>query len=113
MAAGGSTGISAKSVYIPLNQKTHIKDIEIIFGEPVAASDILNIDIRSDEDEAENTDGSTWGIVSGANAFHVDRKRVTVRASKTNVENIQLVLTFDGGNPKIKTINIHGTEMTD
>ena len=106
----GGTGLTAKTIYFPLGKQTVIQRIEVILGEPLASGDILNIDVQADEDESENTDGSTWGIISFA--VHGAKKKIQINRVKT-VENLKVLLTFAGGNVKIKAVNIYGHAVAD
>ena len=103
ITSGGSTGQTAESVYIPLQEKTRIKEVEVILGEPLASGDSLNIDLQGDEDNA----ATDWGTVSFAT--HGAVQRVNLKNSKEAIENLRLVLNFNGGNVKIKRINVYGT----
>ena len=103
--AGGGTGFTAKSVYIPMGKEYVVQGIQVILGEPLASGDDLFIDVQADEDETEQTDGSTWGTISFATYGAV--RKVTIFNNKT-LENLKINLTFNGGNVKIKNINVYG-----
>lgn len=103
ITSGGSTSVTAETVYIPLQEKTNIREVEIILGEKLATNDSLNIDLQSDEDST----ATDWGTVSEAS--HGNVQRVSLKGSKRNVENLRLILNFNGGNVKIKRINVYGT----
>ena len=100
---GGSTGVTADTVYIPLSEPTHIQRVEIITGEPLASGDSLNIDLQSDEDVA----ATDWGTMSFAS--HGAVQRVNLKNTKRKVENLKIIFNFNGGNVKIKRINVYGT----
>lgn len=105
LASGGATGVSAKSVYIPFSQTYEIDRIEFILGDVMASGDKLDVDVQGDETAGENTDGSTWGTLSFAT--HGAVKRRSLKGHLTT-QNLKLILTFAGGNVKIKTINVYG-----
>ena len=49
LTAGGGV-MSAETVYIPLLERYDVKRIEVVFGEPLATGDSLDIQIQTDED---------------------------------------------------------------
>lgn len=105
LTSGGQTGISGETVYIPMPYKAHIREVELILGEPMASGDSLNIDLQADEDVA----ATDWGTAAYATQGAV--KRVILRKSKRDVENLKMILNFNGGNVKIKRINVYGEQI--
>lgn len=102
---GTATGISAKTFYIPLKTETKIGRIDIIFGKKLASGDSLLVDVRTDESEADSTNGTTWGTASFA--LHGAVQRVKLFNTKS-AENLKINLTFNGGTPLIKGIEVFG-----
>lgn len=105
ITAGGATGV-AETVYIALRERYDLNRIEVIFGEPLASGDSLNIDVQTDEDNA----ATDWGTYSFAK--HGAKKRVDLYKQKTGVDNLKIFLNFTAGNVKIKQINIYGDKLT-
>jgi hypothetical protein len=62
LTSGGATSLSAETIYIPLNERYDIKEIEFIFGEPLATGDSLNVDVQTDEDNV----ATDYGTISYA-----------------------------------------------
>lgn len=105
--SGGQTGLSAKTVFIPLAGKANLERIDLIFGEPLASGDEVDVDVRTDVDQTDNEDGSSFGTASYSNDGAV--LRVSIEdMTLTDVENLQTTITFAGGNPKIKRIDYWG-----
>ena len=61
-------------------------------------------------DDGSAVDGSTWGEVSFDT--HGAKNRIRIDHGKTNVETLRTHLTFNGGNVKIKAVNIYGSKMS-
>ena len=101
LTAGGATG-TAETVYIALREQYDLNRIEVVLGEPLASGDELNIDVQTDNDTA-STD---WGTISYA--LHGAKKRIALEKKKDNVDNLKLIFNFNGGNVKIKQVNIYG-----
>ncbi len=93
---------SAETVYIPLSTRYDIKRIEVTFGEPLAVGDILNIDLQTDEDNV----ATDFGTISYA--LHGAIRRKSIFATKINVDNLKMIFNFNGGNIKIKQIEVFG-----
>ncbi len=101
LTTGGAVA-SSESVYIPLHNRYDIKWIEFIFGEPLASGDTLNVDLQTDED----TVATDYGTIDFATSGAIRRK--SIFSTKNNVDNLKLILNFNGGNVKIKQINVYG-----
>lgn len=93
---------SAETVYIPLNTRYDIKRMEFTFGVPLASGDTINIDMQTDED----TIATDYGTISFAKDGAIRRK--SIFASKNNVDNLKMIFNFNGGNIKIKQIDVFG-----
>jgi len=102
LVTGGATGLSAKTNFIQLKDKTKIEMIKLILGRDLASGDSLNIDINSDYNDAP----TDWG--TAAYATHGAVSRITLDGT-FDVEDVQLVLNFDAGNVKIRRIEVWGT----
>jgi len=102
ITAGGGTSLTAETIYIPLGERYDIKEIEFIFGEPLASGDSLNVDLQADED----TSATDYGTISFAT--HGATRKKSIISPKTNVDNLKMILNFNGGNVKIKQINVYG-----
>jgi len=93
---------SAETIYIPLNTRYDINRIEFTFGEPLASGDTLNVDLQTDEDNVATDYGTLAFSSSGA------VRRKSIYAKKNNVDNLKIILNFNGGNVKIKQITVFG-----
>jgi len=101
LTAGGATA-SAETIYIPLRERYDIKEIEFIFGEPLATGDTLNVDVQTDEDNVATDYGTISFTANGA------IRKKSIFKPKTKVDNLKMILNFNGGNIKIKQINVYG-----
>jgi hypothetical protein len=101
------TGVSAQTIYFPLTRKIQIRRIDVIFGEPLASGDSLNIDTKIDEDTAAVDFGSATFAADGA----VRRKPIYPIKGVTVDEQISFVINWVGGAVKIKTIKVYGDVM--
>lgn len=106
---GTATGVSAKTFYIPLNTRSKIGRIDIVFGKQLASGDSVLVDVRSDENDPEYITGYTWGTASYA--LHGTATRVKLPGVK-ECECLKLIITFNGGTPLIKAIEVWGDELT-
>ena len=102
MVTGGATSLNAKTNFIPLREKYLVEEIKIILGTDLSSGDSLNIDVSADDGDT----ASDWGTASFAN--HGAVRRVTLTGS-FEAEALQLVLNYNGGNVKIKRIEVYGT----
>lgn len=102
--SGGNTGLTAETIFIPLEQKWNIKRIETTFGEPLASGDELNIDVKSDEDTAATDYGTISFASHGAT-------RTKMLAKDYTAENLKLFFNFNGGNVKIKKVAVYGERV--
>ena len=94
--------MSAETVYIPLLERYDVKRIEVVFGEPLATGDSLDIQIQTDED----TTATDYGTIDFATKGAI--RRVSIFTSKNNIDNLKLIFNFNGGNVKIKQVNVFG-----
>jgi hypothetical protein len=103
--SGGTpqTGVSAQTVYLPLEHSTDITKVELVFGEPLASGDSVSLTLRSDED----TTAAAFDPVSFAADGAVRSKKCFGSLSADH--QVSLTLTFVGGAPKIKGILVYGT----
>lgn len=102
------TSRSAETVYIPLPTRMTVKAIEVIFGEPLASGDSLNIDLRSDED----TSAVDFGTISYASQGAVRSHRLISTGKHSGYENLKIILNFNGGAVKIKKIKVYADPQT-
>ena len=102
MVTGGATSLNATTNFIPLRKKYLVQEIKIILGTDLASGDSLNVDVSADAGDT----ASDWGTASFAN--HGAVRRVTLTGS-FEAEALQLVLNYNGGNVKIKSIEVYGT----
>ena len=100
--AGGATGLSATTNFISLPEKTKIEEIKLILGTDLASGDSLNIDVSADSVDT----ATDWGTVSFT--AHGAVRRITLH-NTFDAEDLQLVLNYNGGNVKIKKIEVWGT----
>lgn len=98
-----STGVSAQTVYIPMGAKAKIQELRVTFGEPLASGDSVGFQLKSDEDTAVLTKKSLTYTNDGA-----IRKGKLSMGDFTVDEQLSLVISFDGGAPKIKKIEVWG-----
>ncbi len=99
---GGATSLNATTNFIPLREKYLVQEIKLILGTDLASGDSLNVDVSADDGDTV----SDWGTASFAN--HGAVRRVTLTGS-FEAEALQLVLNYNGGNVKIKRIEVYGT----
>lgn len=103
---GAATGVTAQTVYFPLPQPVDITHVDVIFGEPLASGDTLDLDIFKDEDTAVTDFGS---VSYDANKTI---RRYQFRQAGGGFMNVNqqlaLKLTFTAGAVKIKRIEVFG-----
>lgn len=104
-ASTGGTGKTAETIYIPLGRKWDINRIEIITGEPLASGDDVSIKLQSDEDTTETEFGDFTFALHGA-------KRSHLMVGSYEAENLKIIVSFDGGNVKVKKINVYAEPVT-
>jgi hypothetical protein len=103
------TAYRAETVYIPLNTQYNIRAIELVFGEPLASGDSIEIDLQSDNDTSEVV-WNTWSFTAdGA----IRRKRKTAALGvKFTSDLIKIKFRFTGGAVKVKKIELYGDPIT-
>lgn len=100
------TGVSAQSIYLSFAQPVDITHIDVVFGEPLASGDTLDLDVFRDEDNAV----TDFGSVSYDSAKTIRRfqfKNQNGGALSVD-QQISLLLTFTSGAVKIKYIEVFG-----
>jgi hypothetical protein len=104
-----SSANRAETVYIPLNTKYNITGVSLIFGEPLASGDSVEIDLQSDADTTEVV-WNTWTFsADGA----VRRKYKAGALGVTlSTDVLKIKIRFTGGAVKIKGIEIYGNPLT-
>lgn len=99
------TGVSAQTVYIPLGDKYQIERVDIVFGEPLITGDSASIQLKADED------GVAVPVTALSASYAVDgaikRKKERVVGFVAE-DQLSLIITFVGGAPKIKKIEVWG-----
>jgi len=102
------TGVSAQTVYLPLGDKYQIERVDVIFGEPLASGDSMNIQLKTDEDSALNELTANRLTATYANDGAIRRKSMLVQGFFAE-EQLSVVINFVAGAPKIKRIEIYGS----
>lgn len=102
------TGVSAKSIYLPLTTRTEITRIEVVFGEPLASEDAFSIQLKTDEDTAATPTTALSASYSTDGAIR--RKSLKLNNFFTDAA-ISLLPSFVSGAPKIKRINLYGSPV--
>lgn len=105
----GST-IHADTVYIPLNTQYNIKNVRLIFGEPLSSGDSIEIDLQSDNDTAEKV-WNTWSFATDG-AIRQKMKPAALGVTMTT-DNLMVKFRFTGGAVKVKKIEIYGDPITN
>lgn len=105
-SGGTSNTRTAETIYMPLGRRWNIEKIEVFLGEPMASTDSLDIEVKSDEDTA----AVEYGTFDYTNDGAVRAK--PLMGKNFHVENLKLRINFDGGNPKVKKIIVWGTPLT-
>ena len=99
---GGATSLSATTNFIPLKEKTKIEAIKFILGTDLATGDSLNVDVSTDSGDT----ATDWGTMAFTTQGAV--RRITL-SNTFDAEELQMVLNFNGGNVKIKKIEVWGS----
>lgn len=103
---GANTGVFAQTIYIPLPSRTEVGRLRVTFAEPLATGDDVSFSLYMDEDETAISYGSATFTTDGA----LIRKNLFQTAYGD--EQISLLVTFNGGVPKIKSVEFYG-DRTD
>lgn len=102
-----NTGVTAQTVYIPLETKTAIERIDLVFGEPLASGDSVSVSVYTDQDTSPISFGPS---PSYANDGAIRRK--PTYGSATCEDQVSILLTFTAGAVKIKSVCVYGTPMS-
>lgn len=105
---GGATSKTATTNFIPLGKKYKIEAIKIMTANVLATGDSLNIDVNNDS----NSSAVDWGTVSYA-AYGAIRQVTLISANPLDAEDLQLVFNFNGGNVKIRKVEVWGSVYKD
>lgn len=100
------TGVSAQTRYFDVSQPVSITHIDVIFGEPLASGDTLDLDVFRDEDNS----AVDFGAVSYS-ATKTTRRYQFKNANAGHLEvdqQLALKLTFTAGAVKIKRVDVFG-----
>lgn len=106
-----NTGVSAQTVYFSLPQPYDITHIDVLFGEPLASGDTLDLDVFKDEDTA--------AVDFGAVSYDANKtiKRFQFRNANGGhievTEQFGLLPTFTAGAVKIKKIKVYGIPRSE
>lgn len=104
-----STGVSAQTVYIPLQDKYTIDRVDVIFGEPLTSGDSMTIQLKSDEDTAANTATSLMTVSYAIDGAVRDK---ALKIIGFEADQLSIVVNFVAGAVKIKRIIVWGSAIT-
>ena len=109
LTSGGATSLTAETIYFTpeISNAVQVKRIDLTFGEQLASGDSLNVDLQTDED----TSAIDWGTASFTR--HGAVRKVKLHMDSGSIEQFKLLLNFNGGNPKIKRIDVYGEFLQD
>ena len=102
-------GVSAQTVYFQLNQPIDIKHIDVVFGEPLALGDTLDLDVYRDQDNSATDFGSvSYDSTKTIRRFQF---RNASGGALSIDEQFSLLISFTAGAVKIKKIEVFGHPM--
>lgn len=100
--AGGLTGVTASTVFIPLGAEYEISRLDFILGVPLLSGDVLTVTLQGDPTTSATALRNVQFATDGGKRF------VKIDAPSFVCESLRLNLGFSAGNVKIKGINVYG-----
>ena len=108
------TGVTAQTVYFSVPKPLNIERVDVIFGEPLASGDTLDLDVYRDEDTSAVSFGDVSYTAQKATRRHSFRNTSSTGGITSNLEVYQkfsLLLTFTAGTPKVARIEVFGSAI--
>lgn len=106
---GAETSVSAQTVYLALPTRYQIQRIDIILAAPLIAGDEFNIETKLSETDSAVQFGRDVAYATENNKRHI---QITTTKPVQVDNQVSLIVNFEGGAVKIKTIQVYGQLMT-